>query len=181
MDKTGSENCANVDMSEKEITALLKYIYYYSVDDGVECAATAIELMHAGRRYNLPVLQNAMARILVGKAKDDIERNERSTTRDVETDHFLEDFADDDLKLFVWFRHRMNTLVKSSDSDDELKCGFDLDVLYSSEADSDDEVYGSGESKKWLGIDEAIQLYLWSVGKVHYKNLKQKAECILRA
>jgi len=175
MDQTGFENIANVDISEQGVKALLKYIYYYCVKDGIESAAVAIELLHAGKRYDIPALQNAMACILAERAGDTVESNEQNTDEQDNPVVGLIDFVDyDEFKKSVSARQLPpNYYLCGSHSDSETESVSGGDDSSGSEV--------ADEPKYWLGHDEAIQLYLWFTEKNVYKTLQQKLKRILIA
>ncbi|CAL8108340.1 unnamed protein product [Orchesella dallaii] len=69
--KESTENeCKLEDMSKEGVKALLKYIYYFSVEDALKDPKIAMELLEAGHKYDVILLEDAMKRIFIGKPEE---------------------------------------------------------------------------------------------------------------
>ncbi|CAL8131828.1 unnamed protein product [Orchesella dallaii] len=69
--KESTANECNLDNISKEgVKALLKYIYYFSVEDALQAPKIALELMQAGHMYDILNLANAMKQIFIGKPQE---------------------------------------------------------------------------------------------------------------
>ncbi|CAL8108342.1 unnamed protein product [Orchesella dallaii] len=69
--KESTENeCKLEGMSKEGVKALLKYIYYFSVEDALQDPKIAMELLEAGHKYDVILLEDAMKRIFIGKPEE---------------------------------------------------------------------------------------------------------------
>ncbi|CAL8132590.1 unnamed protein product [Orchesella dallaii] len=66
--KESTENeCKLEDMSKEGVKALLKYVYYFCVEDALQVPKIAMELLEAGHKYDITALEDTMKRIFIGK------------------------------------------------------------------------------------------------------------------
>jgi len=67
MTETNADNALKVEMSEEGVSAFLKYIYYSNLDDALKNGSIALELLKAGQKYDMALLEEAVKRIFKGK------------------------------------------------------------------------------------------------------------------
>ncbi|CAL8108334.1 unnamed protein product [Orchesella dallaii] len=112
MKESTANECKLENMSKEGVKALLKYIYYFSVEDALQAPKIALELMEAGHMYDILNLANTMKQIFIGKPQEWF-------TIDTALLLFLwsikvDDFEDATNKAVVVINRKWNDVSKSS-------------------------------------------------------------------
>jgi len=99
--------------------------------------------MQAGRRYNLPALQDAMVLILFKNAEDIVKHDEKNTNKEEELVVVREDFDDNKLRWAGWIPREISYWGHKSDSDE--KSSLNLEESNAKEGATD-------QTKHWIGL-----------------------------
>jgi len=67
MTEANAKNSAPVEMSEEGVKAFLKYIYHSDLDDALKNGSIALELLMAGHKYDMALLEDAVKEIFKEK------------------------------------------------------------------------------------------------------------------